>query len=308
MAENDQSAMKHAFVGLLFFIIGIGNILAQQEDSIRIDLPHSPILYPKDSLRLNKKFTPAIPDNNNFDRYSSFYSDNTITLKLGEPKKKTNVFNAPYSRFIIPTVLVSYGILTRESDWLQELDHSTHYEVSEHITKRIHFDDYTQFAPAVAVYGLDFMGIKAKHTIRDRTFVMAASHLLVLASVQTMKNTTKIERPDGSNFHSFPSGHTATAFIGAHMLFKEYANTSPWIAIAGYVVASGTGIMRIYNRKHWISDVVTGAGIGILSVEVSYLLLPVFHNILGIKDSKKNLVVTPVISSNNYGVGLAYTF
>jgi hypothetical protein len=56
-----------------------------------------------------------------------------------------------------------------------------------------------------------------------------------------------------------------------------------------------------------VSDVVTGAGIGILSVEISYLLLPVFHNVLGVKDSKKNFVIAPIIGKDNYGAGLAYT-
>lgn len=172
---------------------------------------------------------------------------------------------------------------------------------------RTHLDDYIRFAPAVAVYGLDLMGIKAKYNLRDRTFIMATSHLLMFAATQTLKRTTNIERPDGSDFHSFPSGHTATAFIGAHVLFKEYKDVSLWIGIAGYVVASGTGIMRVLNKKHWVSDVVAGAGIGVLSVEAGYLLLPVFHNMLGINNTK-NLVVVPVIGNNNYGFGLAYTF
>lgn len=302
--------MKQALVGFLFFIIGTANTLAQESDSVKVVLPPKPVQL-KDSLRRSRsemKFSPIIPDYTNMEGDPYSFSDNQMTFKLDRHQKEATIFNAPYSKFIIPSALISYGVLARKYDWLQELDRSTHYEVSEHFTKRIHLDDYTQFAPAVAVYGLDFLGIKAKHNFRDRTFVMATSHLLMFASVQTIKRTTQIERPDGSNFHSFPSGHTANAFVGAHMLFKEYKDTSLWLGLTGYAVASGTGIMRVYNKKHWVSDVVTGAGIGILSVEISYLLLPVFHNILGIKDSQKNLVIAPMIGSDNYGVGLAYTF
>ena len=224
-----------------------------------------------------------------------------------QPKKKT-VFNAPYSGFIIPVVFISYGILAQSQDRLQRIDHKAYKAASKHFTGKIHADDYTQYVPAIAVYGLDYMGVKAKHNPGERTFLMASSFLLSSASVQLLKRTTTVIRPDESNYHSFPSGHTSTAFVGAHLLFKEYKDVSPWIGIAGYTVAAGTGAMRILNRRHWVSDVVTGAGIGILCVEISYLLLPVFHKITGVKDSRTSLMIAPVIGNSNYGAGLAYTF
>ena len=46
---------------------------------------------------------------------------------------------------------------------------------------------------------------------------------------------------------------------------------SPWISVGGYVVATTVGVSRILNNRHWISDVLAGAGIGILSVEFGYL-------------------------------------
>ena len=223
------------------------------------------------------------------------------------PQKKT-FFNAPYSGFILPAVFISYGIVAHSQNGLQRLDHKTHQAVSKHFTGKIHADDYTQYVPAIAVYGLDIIGVKAKHNLRDRTFLMASSFLLSSASIQTLKRTTKVMRPDESNYLSFPSGHTATAFVGAHLLFKEYKDTSPWIGIAGYVVATGTGAMRILNRRHWVSDVVAGAGIGMISVELSYLLLPVFHKVIGVKDMRTSLVIAPVIGTDNYGAGLACTF
>ena len=39
---------------------------------------------------------------------------------------------------------------------------------------------------------------------------------------------------------------------------------SPWYAVGGYAVATFTGVMRVLNNRHWISDVLSGAGIGIL--------------------------------------------
>lgn len=303
--------MKHSLAIILLLIVNCCSIYAQQEDTTKVKMPAKTAIQIKDSLREDKnslKLIPLCQDYSHLNNNLHIPTDEKTVLSLDQPIKKTNIFSASYSKFIIPTALISYGIITRKSKSLQQLDHSTHNEVSEHLKVPIHIDDYSQFAPAVAIYGLDFMGIKAKHNFRDRTIIMATSYLVMGATVQTMKNTIPVLRPDGSNDKSFPSGHTATAFVGAHILFKEYKDASPWIGIAGYAVATGTGVLRVLNKKHWVSDVVTGAGIGILSAEVSYLALPVFHNLFGINNKTKNLAIAPSIGVDNYGIGLAYTF
>lgn len=303
--------MRHPIAVILFLWGTVSAIHAQEADTTKVILPVLPAKNFRDSVRSVPKtyeMKPVIPDFREYNDLDNFdYSNNQMTFKLEKTSKK-NIFNSSYSKFIIPTALISYGLLARGSEKLKELDHSTHHEISEHYTARIHLDDYTQFVPAIAVYGLDLAGIKAKNNFRDRTIVMATSHILMCATVHTIKTTTNIERPDGSNKHSFPSGHTAEAFTGAHILFKEYKDTSPWIALGGYIIAAGTGAMRVTNKKHWVSDVVTGAGIGIMSVEVSYLFLPLFHNMFGIKNKNSSLVIAPSIGTDNYGVGLAYTF
>ena len=222
---------------------------------------------------------------------------NTVSLK-----KKKEV-----RRFIIPAALISYGTLTHVVSPLRQFDRYIDREASEYF-KRRKFDDYLRFASIPAVYGLDLMGVKAKNNFRDMTFVLFISHLFMLGTVQAVKRVTDIERPDGSDYLSFPSGHTACAFVGAHILFKEYREVSPWIGIAGYATATTVGAMRILNRKHWISDIVAGAGVGILSAEIGYMLLPVFHRIIGVKETKTSLAVAPVFGNNQYGLGLVYVF
>mgnify|MGYP003096824372 FL=1 len=112
----------------------------------------------------------------------------------------------------------------------------------------------------------------------------AFSALLMGSTVYFLKQTTHVTRPDGSNEHSFPSGHTATAFMTATMLTKEYGHRSPWIGIGAYSVATATGMMRMANNKHWLSDVLTGAGIGILSTEIGYYLTDLIFKEKGIYD------------------------
>ena len=68
---------------------------------------------------------------------------------------------------------------------------------------------------------------------------------------------------------SFPSGHTSNAFLGAHMAYKEFKDSSPILAYSGYAIAAFVAGSRLYNNRHWVADVVAGAGFGILSAPFS---------------------------------------
>lgn len=302
--------MKRYVSFYLLFIIGSLSYICAQVDVYKIKPSSLPKLSLPDSLRFNK-YKPVIPtfqgEYNEYQRQLLAISNQKKSMQLDFSEKKT-IFNSSYSRFIIPAALISYGVITHSNKSVRALDTSTNHEVSEHFLGRVHYDDYLQFAPAASVYGLDLMGIKAKHNFRDRTLIMATSYLVMGVTVQSVKSITKVERPDGSNLSSFPSGHTATAFVGAHILFKEYKDVSPWIGIGGYTIAAGVGGMRVLNKKHWISDVVTGAGVGILSAEIGYMMLPVWHRVLGIKEQNKSLVIMPMINTESAGIGISYTF
>ncbi len=95
---------------------------------------------------------------------------------------------------------------------------------------------------------------------------------VMATAVNACKYTVATMRPDGSTRNSFPSGHTATAFLTATMLAKEYGPRSPWFAVGGYAAATVVALSRQLNNRHWMSDTVVGAGIGILAAEAGYLL------------------------------------
>jgi hypothetical protein len=177
-------------------------------------------------------------------------------------------------QLIIPVSLIGTGTLGLTSDWIEAKNRSINDELTENIDKKITIDDFSQYAPLLSVYSLNLCGVKGEHNMRDYTVILATSYLLMGVTVNALKLSIKEQRPDKTSNNSFPSGHTATAFMGAELLRHEYRNVSPWIGVAGYTVAAGTGFFRLYNNRHWLTDVIAGAGIGILSAKASYWLFP----------------------------------
>jgi membrane-associated phospholipid phosphatase len=163
-------------------------------------------------------------------------------------------------------------------------------------------DNYLQYAPILAVYGLDLSGVKAQNDLVNQTVLLIKSELLMSCIVQPMKYSTQVLRPDGSNRHSFPSGHTAEAFMAATFLHKEFGRRSIWYSIGGYAAATTVGAMRVLNNKHWISDVMVGAGIGILSTEIVYLT----HQFRWGKSKKTDRISFSPTYSNGPGIYFSY--
>ena len=223
--------------------------------------------------------------------------------------KTTNpAYQFSTKKLIIPTILVSYGVLSLMSDGLKTLNQSTRHESREHILPGAKIDNYMQYAPAIAVYGLNLSGVKGKHNFRDRTIIYATSQLISAAMVLPTKQLVGEERPDGSSKTSFPSGHTATAFSSAHFMFREYNETNFWLGISGYPIAAMTGIYRIFNDKHWVGDVIAGAGIGILSTEVAYWLFPTISKWFANKKNQASLVILPTYQTKQFGLAIIKTF
>lgn len=159
---------------------------------------------------------------------------------------------------------------------LTDNDLLSKYEVQEERNEwmpkfRTRADDYVQYAPIVAVYGLNALGVKGKNNFGNRTAILIKSELLVGILTFSLKKITAVPRPDTGQPTSFPSGHTAQAFAAATFMAKEYGHRSIWYSIGAYSVATGIGALRVMNNRHWVSDVLVGAGIGIFSTNMAYL-------------------------------------
>lgn len=227
-------------------------------------------------------------------------------FSLAQQKKDSikNNYKFNYKQLIIPTILMTYGVVGLESDGLKIVNSSIRAEVMEDIDKKITMDDFSQYAPTAAVYGLNLAGIHGKNNFKDRTIILGTSYLIMATTVTSLKHITKVERPDGSAFNSFPSGHTGTAFVGAEFMWQEYKDKSIWYGISGYLVATGTGIFRMYNNKHWLTDVAMGAGIGILSTKAAYWLYPIINEKI-FQSKNKASIALPFY--NGKQAGLAYS-
>ena len=215
-----------------------------------------------------------------------------------------------YKQLIVPTVLVGYGVVGLANDGIKDINGAVRKRVTKDSNGGTTIDDYTRYAPLVSVYALNVMGIKGKHNYKDLTIIVATSHLIMTGSVMGLKSLCKVERPDGSTDNSFPSGHTATAFAGAEIMWQEYKDVSGWYGVAGYVVATGTGLLRIYNDRHWLTDVATGAGIGILSTKLAYWLHPFIQKqLFGSSEEKKvSALAVPFYNGEQAGLSVVLRF
>jgi membrane-associated phospholipid phosphatase len=174
----------------------------------------------------------------------------------------------------VPAFLVIGGLVISTHD-AQFRGARNHYVPEFHEI----YDNFTQYVPAAVMLGLKLSGVESQSSWGQMLVADAFSIVVMAGIVNTLKYTVSRERPDASSHNSFPSGHTATAFMTATMLHKEYGYKSPWYSIGAYTFATATGLTRVLNNRHWMGDVMVGAGVGIIATEIGYMLADlVFKN------------------------------
>ena len=115
-----------------------------------------------------------------------------------------------------------------------------------------------QVGGAFATYGVGhFVGRPGVAALgRDLVRVQ----LLTQGVTQLLKHSVRRTRPDGSSRSSYPSGHASGTFASATVLQRHYG----WkVGIPAFGVASYVAASRLAENKHYLSDVILGAAIGI---------------------------------------------
>ena len=213
-----------------------------------------------------------------------------------------------FHSYIIPVTMIAYGLLSMHTDPLLDVNESFKEKIySERHPAKTSADNYLQYAPGAAVYLLNATGIRGKNNIRDASIIYAMSNLMVGTTIFVVKHITAETRPDNSNNLSFPSGHTATAFAAAEFLYQEYKHLSPLYGVAGYMAAAATGYLRMQNNKHWLGDVVAGAGVGIVCTKLSYALYPAIKRTI-FKGKEVKTVLLPSYQNGSWVIGLIKQF
>ncbi len=213
---------------------------------------------------------------------------------LQQPAERAADFRPTLCGLLVPGAMLTYGLLALDNHTLRDLNYSTRKELMEehpHFSTTV--DNYLQWSPAIAVYALNALGAKGEHNFADRTLIYGTSTLIMASSVKIMKKLMHSQRPDGSNHESFPSGHTATAFAAAEFMRIEYQHKQPLLSMTGYIAAAATGALRMYNNRHWLSDIIGGAGVGIMSTQAAYALYPVIKRHLSSSREYNNTMLMP---------------
>lgn len=211
--------------------------------------------------------------------------------------------------YLMPGLLIASGtalMLDRDADEF----FLSNFEVREERNEKFlnfssHLDDYLQHAPSLTAFSFSVAGLKGRHDLPNQAALFLKSELLMLGVVYSLKYTVGEARPDTGRKNSFPSGHTAQAFTAATFFAKEYGYKSVWITIGSYTVATTVGVFRMLNNRHWISDVLVGAGIGMLSTELVYRT---HQNRWRTRTKASSLRIDPFSASGSTGLSLRYTF
>lgn len=207
---------------------------------------------------------------------------------------------------ILPAALITAGAVgTAVEGW-----NDFHLLGRKESVRRIRVDDYMEWGMLGWVFVCDLMG-RERHRWTDQLALVALAEGFNGGMTHGLKRWVGEVRPDGGP-RSFPSGHTANAFLGAHMAYKEFKGANGWLAYSGYGLAVAVACSRIYNNRHWVADVVAGAGFGILSVELAYLVYFPLRNAIARSVNRRSSapawVFTPTAGAGRGGLYFSYRF
>lgn len=182
--------------------------------------------------------------------------------------KYTNTFHC--KQFVPVFVLSGFALLT-----LPEESPANKIRVQAFVSRnfpsfRTHIDDILWAVPLAGMYALRAGGVSGKNDLLNTSLLFFKAQLFTEIIIQPLKYTTCVMRPDSTARNSFPSGHTARAFAAATCLHRELGNRNVWYSIGGYSIAATTGVLRILNNRHWLTDVLAGTAVGILSAQLAY--------------------------------------
>ena len=204
---------------------------------------------------------------------------------------------------IAPGVLATFGLITHycaHETW----DYGIRDGVLSSERNFPSIENYFQYVPAALHLSLGAMGVSCRKGFWDRFIESALAHSVCGLLTLPSKAIFSTLRPDGSNYRSFPSGHTSLTFTGAELVRMDYG---PLWGAGAWGIGVAAASLRIYHNRHWFSDILLGAAIGILSARAGGWLLQPFKNLFGITTSgSKDMALLPVYDPYTRSLSFAF--
>ena len=204
---------------------------------------------------------------------------------------------------LLPISFIGFGILLNNSHIEKQLQKTIRKKVGDDFEFKV--DNHLLYIPIIQLYAGAAAGLKTKNNWFNQTKYLIISNTLTGLVTYGLKQSIQKLRPSNTP-HSFPSGHTSIAFTNATVLYCEYIDSSPTMAYSGFGFSSSTAILRMVNNKHWLSDVLTGAGLGILITKLVYHFEPL-KNFNPFKENE-NMILSPQITTDYYGLFFSLKF
>ena len=189
---------------------------------------------------------------------------------------QSNSHNSHYLKpvtWIIPGTLLVYGALKPIVSGIQQLDSNIMTEVKKnHGDFHTNAADYIMWAPSASIYLMDAFKVNTKHSFQEHLLLDAGSLIVTGGIGYVMRKVTGNIKEYNMLGTKFPSGHTANAFRGAEIVHQELKDKHALLSYCGYLPAITVGVLRIYDKDHLLTEVLAGAGLGILSTKLTYWL------------------------------------
>lgn len=206
-----------------------------------------------------------------------------------------------FKKAILPASIITLGFILSKST----LEKDIHKNILKTVKADYHtnIDDYLLLSPAAIAIGANLAGINAKNHWFDQgknLFIATTGTYLITSGLKQLFNKN---RPDLSNNKSMPSRHTSMSFAASTVLYEEYKSTNTTIAYSGFVTSSAVVYFRMATNKHWISDTLVGAGIGIAVAKLVYLIEPL-KNVNPFKNTQ-GITLFPTV--NDEGFTMTFT-
>jgi len=202
---------------------------------------------------------------------------------------------------IVPLSLIGAGLFINYSDGVFGKENLQEQINGSNPDFHSDLDDFLLFVPVLTMYTADLLKVESENDAFTQTKILLISGIVTNAITYGIKHATEETRPNGEDNLSFPSGHTSNAFVMATVLFHEFKNTKPVLAYSGFLFAATTGALRVLNNEHWVSDVLVGAGIGIIVTDLVYRFEPL-KNWNPFKNDKISTIISPSYKENTLGL------